>query len=118
MTPRFLALGSVAVAAGLAGFIAGITPAVGSAASRPPRPQISRISDISSTLPKQNAEVEEAVDPKTGFVYAEWIGTNGIGFARSTDGGYRFGKPVLLPRSSGGWDPAVAVAPNGAVYAA
>jgi hypothetical protein len=79
---------------------------------------ISRITDISSALPGQNAEVEEAADPRTGFVYAAWIGARGIGFARSADGGHRFGKPVLLPRSGGGWDPAVAVAPNGTVYAA
>src|SRR5215472_3039656 len=118
MTARLWAAGSVAIAAGL---MAGLPPAAGAAAGRPqllPTPQISRIQDISSALPKQNAEVEEAADPKTGYVYAEWIATNGIGFARSTDGGYRFGKPVLLPRSNGGWDPAVAVAPDGAVYAA
>jgi hypothetical protein len=121
MTARFWAAGSVAVAAGLAGLIAGILPAAGAAAGRPQplsAPQISQVRDISSVLPKQNAEVEEATDPRTGFVYAEWIATNGIGFARSTDGGYRFGKPVLLPQSNGGWDPAVAVAPDGAVYAA
>ena len=138
MTPKLLALG-VTVAAGLTGVLAGLTPAAGSAlrpaqpalgaaqsvagpaqsAGRPVSPpQISRIRDLSSALPGQNAEVEEAADPRTGFVYAEWIAANGIGFARSTDGGYRFSRPVLLPRSRGGWDPAVAVAPNGAVYAA
>ena len=117
MTVRVWAAVGIAIAAGLGGMTAGITPAAG----RPhPRsaPQISRIQDISSVLPKQNAEVEEAADPGTGFVYAEWIAANGIGFARSADGGYRFGRPQLLPRSRGGWDPAVAVAPNGTVYAA
>ena len=119
MTARFLARGSVAVAAGLTGLIAGIIPAAGSTAGRHvPAPQVSRISDISGALPGQNAEVEEAADPTTGFVYAEWIAAHGIGFARSTDGGYRFGKPVLLPRSHGGWDPAVAVGRSGTVYAA
>jgi hypothetical protein len=121
MTARFWTAGSIAMTAALAGLLAGITPAAGAAASqaRPqPAARISRIQDISSALPKQNAEVEEAADPRTGFVYAEWIGTNGIGFARSVDGGYRFGKPLLLPRSHGGWDPAVAVGPNGTVYAA
>jgi hypothetical protein len=111
----------VAIAAGLAGLMAGLPPAAGAAAGRPrllQAAQISRIQDISSALPKRNAEVEEAADPKTGYVYAEWIAANGIGFARSTDGGYRFGRPQLLPRSNGGWDPAVAVGPNGAVYAA
>ena len=118
MTARFLTAGSMAVAIGLTGLIAGIAPAAGSVAGQPRPPQISRIRDISGPLPKQNAEVEEAVDPRTGFVYAEWIAANGIGFARSTDGGYRFSRPVLLPQSNGGWDPAVAVAPDGAVYAA
>ena len=120
MTARFWAPRSVVIAAGLAGLMAGVPPAAGAAAGRLqlPAPQISRIQDISSVLPKQNAEVEEAADPRTGFVYAEWIAANGIGFARSTDGGYQFGRPQLLPRSHGGWDPAVTVAPNGAVYAA
>jgi len=121
MTARFWAAGGVVIAAGLAGLMAGVPPAAGAVPGRPqlrPAPQISRIQDISSVLPKQNAEVEEAADPRTGFVYAEWIAANGIGFARSTDGGYRFGRPQLLPRSRGGWDPAVTVAPNGAVYAA
>ena len=121
MTTRFWAAGGVVIAAGLAGLMAGVPPAAGAVPGRPqlrPAPQISRIQDISSVLPKQNAEVEEAADPRTGFVYAEWIAANGIGFARSTDGGYRFGRPQLLPRSRGGWDPAVTVAPNGAVYAA
>jgi hypothetical protein len=93
----------VAVAAGLAGLIAGIIPAAGLTASRHvPALQVSRISDISGALPGQNAEVEEAADPTTGFVYAEWIAAHGIGFALSTDGGYRFEKPVLVPRSHGG----------------
>ena len=121
MTARFWAAGGVVIAAGLAGLMAGVPPAAGAVPGRPqlrPAPQISRIQDISSVLPKQNAEVEEAADPRTGFVYAEWIAANGIGFARSADGGYRFGRPQLLPRSRGGWDPAVTVAPTGAVYAA
>ena len=121
MTARFFAAGSVVLAAGLAGLIAGVPPAAGAASGGPqlrPAPQISRIQDISRLLPKQNAEVEDAVDPRTGDVYAEWIASGGIGFARSTDGGYRFGKPQLLPRSHGGWDPAVAVGRNGTVYAA
>jgi hypothetical protein len=83
---------------------------LGGRAAGLPGPQVSRITDISHALPGQNAEVEEATDPRTGFAYAEWIAANGIGFARSTDGGYRFSRPILLPRSAGGWDPAVAVA--------
>lgn len=121
MTARFLGLGSVAVAAGLTGLAAVAAPAPGAAAGQPRPPahvRISDISDISRALPGQNVEVEEAVDPRTGYVYAAWIAAHGIGFARSTDGGLRFGRPVLLPRSHGGWDPAVAVARSGTVYAA
>jgi hypothetical protein len=52
MTARFLARGSVGVAAGLAGLIAGIIPAAGSTASKHvPAPQVSRITDISRALP-------------------------------------------------------------------
>jgi hypothetical protein len=124
MAVRFLASASVATAAGLAVLLAGLSPAAGSAAGsaagRPPQPvpQVSRVQDVSSALPGQNAEVEEAADPRTGLVYAEWIAARGIGFARSADGGQRFGRPQLLPRSRGGWDPAVTVAPDGTVYAA
>jgi hypothetical protein len=66
----------------------------------------------------QNAEVEQAVDPSGSYVYEEWIGANAIGFARSTDGGRHFKRPVKLRASGGGWDPSLAVAPNGTVYAA
>jgi hypothetical protein len=67
----------------------------------------------------QNAEVEQAVDPMRGYVYEEWMGCgNRIGFARSTDGGRHFGAPVVLAKSKGAWDPALAVAPDGSVYAA
>lgn len=121
MTARFLTAAALAAAAGLAGLMAGVPPAAGAAAGQPqplPAPHVSRIQDISSALPQQNAEVEEAADPRTGFVYAAWIASNGIGFARSADGGYHFGRPQLLPRSRGGWDPAVTVAPDGTVYAA
>lgn len=72
-----------------------------------------------SRCPGQNAEVEEAVDPALKYVYEEWIGCDGIGFARSIDGGRHFGRAVTLRGSSAGsWDPAVTVAPNGTVYAA
>ena len=46
-----------------------------------------------------------------------WQGCHGIGFARSADSGIRFHRAVRLPGSSGAFDPAVAVAPNGTVYA-
>jgi hypothetical protein len=70
----------------------------------------------------QNAEVEQGVDAKLGYVYEAWMGCKGIAFARSTDGGRSFGTPVSVPGSVGSnfnaWDPALAVAPDGTVYVA
>src|SRR5947209_4002474 len=68
-----------------------------------------------------NAEVEQAVDG--AYVYEAWIGCNHrIGFARSTNGGRTFGPAQAVPGSGSsrfhGWDPAVAVAPDGTVYVA
>ncbi len=64
----------------------------------------------------QNAEVEQAVDRKLGYVYEEWMGCKGIAVARSTDGGKSWAAPVSLPGTVGSnintWDPAIAVAPN------
>jgi hypothetical protein len=71
--------------------------------------------DVSSACAGPNAEVEQAVAPPH-YVYEAWIGCGGEGFARSTDGGQTFGKPITLPDSSGSDDPAVAVAPDGTVY--
>ena len=52
-------------------------------------------------------------------MYDLWIGCQGIGFARSTDGGLHFGPPMTAPGSRGAsWDPAIAVAPDGTVYLA
>jgi hypothetical protein len=54
-------------------------------------------------------------------VYEEWMGCTGIGFARSTDGGRTWDEPVNLPGTGSdknAWDPSVAVAPDGTVYAA
>jgi len=79
-------------------------------------------SEVSAACAGQNAEVEQAVDRSLGYVYEEWMGCSGIGFARSTDGGATFGPPISLPGASGSnvnaWDPVVAVAPDGTVYAA
>lgn len=80
--------------------------------------QIGPITDISRGLAGDNAEVEAAAPRRSRYVYDEWIAARGIGFARSTDSGRSFDSPVLLPRSSGGWDPSVAVGPGGVVYAA
>ena len=44
------------------------------------------------------------------------MGCNGIGFARSADGGRTWSHPVTMPGSANGWDPAVAVAPEGVLY--
>ena len=78
--------------------------------------------DVSASCSGQNAEVEQASDPKLGYVYETWMGCRGIAFARSTDGGATFGAPISVPGSVGSnvnaWDPAVAVAPDGTVYAA
>ena len=73
------------------------------------------VTDVSSACAGQNAEVEQAVAPPH-YVYEAWIGCGGEGFARSTDGGAHFSKPITLPDSSGSDDPAVAVAPDGTVY--
>ncbi len=76
----------------------------------------------SSCASGQNAEVEQAVDPALGYVYADWMGCQGIAFARSRDGGRTWDAPLHVPMSLGSnvnaWDPAVAVAPDGTVYAA
>jgi hypothetical protein len=89
------------------------------------------VTEISRGCAGQNAEAEQAVDGR--FVYVAWIGCGGIGFARSTNGGRSFDRPVLVPGSAGhgsymsgiasgipkyGWDPSVAVAPDHAVYVA
>ena len=75
-----------------------------------------------STCAGQNAEVEQAADSRRAYVYEAWMGCKGIAFARSTDGGRRFGAPQSVPGSVGSnfnaWDPAVAVAPDGTVYVA
>src|SRR5437763_13377125 len=98
--------------------LAGATPAT--AAVAPPY-SVSPITNLSASCAGQNAEVEQATDPKLGYVYDVWMGCNGIAFARSTDGGLSFEKPLSVPGSIGSnvnaWDPAVAVAPDGTVYA-
>ncbi len=69
-----------------------------------------------------NAEVEQAYDRALDYLYEAWIGCGGIGFARSTDGGFSFQPAVTVPGSrpvnGSSWDPAIALAPNGTVYVA
>jgi hypothetical protein len=83
---------------------------------------VAPVTDVSASCSGQNAEVEQAVDQRLGYVYTEWMGCRGIAFARSTDGGRTFSDPISVPGSVGSnvnsWDPALAVAPNGTVYAA
>jgi hypothetical protein len=77
------------------------------------------ISDVSVGCPG-TGDVSEAVDRTRGYVYQEFEGCdrdNGIGFARSTNGGKSYTQPVALPGSGGGWDPWLAVAPDGTLYA-
>ena len=78
--------------------------------------------DLTTRCSGQNAEVEQATDPANGLVYDEWMGCSGIAFARSTDGGKTFSTPLNVPGSVGSafnaWDPALAVGPDGTVYAA
>jgi hypothetical protein len=106
----------VGIAASAALF--GATPALSASASY----TIGPVNDVSASCSGQNAEVEQAVDPKLGYVYEEWMGCRGIAFARSTDGGKRFETPISVPGSVGSnvntWDPAVTVSPDGTVYAA
>ena len=72
---------------------------------------------VSSGCSGQNQEVVAAADT-SGDVYQAWIGCGGIGFARSTNGGASYNAPITMSGSSGAWDPALAVAPNGTVYVA
>jgi len=79
---------------------------------------VSPVVEVSQGCAGRNAEVETAA-AAPGYVYDLWIGCRGIGFARSTDGGLHFGKPVTAPGSPGAsWDPSLAVAPDGTVYIA
>jgi hypothetical protein len=90
--------------------------AAGRVARAAVRPAFLPASRISEPCGGQNAAPLEAADSTGRHVYVVWEGCHGIGFARSTDGGARFRGPVRLPASRGGFDPAVAVAPNGTVY--
>src|SRR5438876_4085347 len=103
---RRLGVGAAAAAALLSVGAAGAT-------------SVSRTAAV-SRCPGQNAEPEQAVDGR--YVYEAWIGCRqGIGFARSVNGGRKFGPSRPVPGSAAphgfrGWDPAVAVAPDGTVY--
>src|SRR5205814_1874570 len=108
-------------ALGLAAGFGTITASAASAADAGPGAgfTVGPINDV-STCAGQNAEVEQAVDQRLGYVYEAWMGCKGIAFARSVNGGRSFDAPVSVPGTVGSnvntWDPAVAVAPNGTVY--
>ncbi len=73
------------------------------------------ITDVSHACKGQNAEVEQATWHR--HVYEAWMGChNSIGFVRSADGGHTWSAPVVMAGSSGAWDPAVAVSPEGVLY--
>jgi hypothetical protein len=109
------------VVALFAGGAAALAPAAPVLAS-PGVYTVGPVTNVSASCSGQNAEVEQAADPVLGYVYETWMGCNGIAFARSADGGRSFGAPISVPGSVGSnvnaWDPAVAVAPDGTVYAA
>jgi len=76
------------------------------------------VTNISAGCAGNSSEVEEASAPPS-YIYAEWIGCGGIGFARSADSGRHFGPAMTVPGSKGfSWDPAITVAADGTVYAA
>jgi hypothetical protein len=95
---------------------AAFAPGLAAAASRTVGP----VTGISAGCSGQNAESEQAVDAGR-YVYEVWMGCQGIGFARSLNRGASFSAPVSLPgsgdSSDDAWDPAIAVAPGGTVYA-
>jgi hypothetical protein len=103
------------------GIIAAVMPLLGAsrAFSGEAGYKIRANSELSASCGGQNAEVHQAVDPELGYVYEAWTGCGGIGFARSTDGGRGYSRAISLPGSAqaGADDPAVAVAPDGTVYA-
>ena len=111
---RRLGLGFGAFAVLLALFL----PVSGGAAGAKGNARVVRVSHY----PGQNSEVVQSVDGR--YVYETWIVRHlGIGFARSVNGGRTFGPSKLVPGSGTangfhGWDPAVAVAPNGTLYVA
>ena len=78
------------------------------------------INDVSLGCPG-TGDISDAVDPTRDYVYQEFEGCdggNGVGFARSTNDGASYTRALALPGSNGGWDPWLAVAPDGTLYAA
>ena len=113
--------GLLGLTAALALVSGAVEPALASAAASgsrsPARAAAAPIVTVSNGCSGQNQEVVAAADT-SGDVYQAWIGCGGIGFARSTNGGSSYNAPITMSGSSGAWDPALAVAPNGTVYVA
>lgn len=84
------------------------------------RYRVRTVTDVSAGCTGRNAEVQQAIDRRVGYVYEAWTGCHGIGFARSLKGGMTYETAVTLPGSAsvGADDPSVAVAADGTVYAA
>jgi hypothetical protein len=119
MRLRIWVRGGRSAAVGLAGVavaLLGSVPAAAAGAANTVGP----VTEVSASCAGQNAEVEQAADPRLSYVYETWMGCKGIAFARSTNGGRSFSRPIAVPGSVGSnfnsWDPAVAVAPDGTVY--
>ena len=126
-----LRIGAALAGAVVTAILAACAATIGPPMAAGTRPHVGPITEISRGCPGQNAEAEQAIDGR--YVYVAWIGCNGIGFARSTNGGRSFGKPVTIPGSVGhgshmsgigsglpnyGWDPSLAVSPSHQVYVA
>ena len=103
---------------GTPGMRAALTPAPPAAGQASLTGSVSPVTEVSKGCAGQNAEVETATAAPR-YVYDVWIGCQGIGFARSADGGRHFGTSMTAPGSRGAsWDPAIAAAPDGTVYLA
>jgi hypothetical protein len=121
MTSRYALVTGVALLA-----VAGLGAATGPVASS--RAVVARtaltaskIWELSKGCAQSSAEVENAVSPKNGEVFAEWMGCrgSGIAIAHSTDGGRTYFAASLLPATAHAstWDPAITVAADGTLYA-
>src|SRR5690349_8732252 len=88
------ALASAGLVLGLAAR-AGAAPAGGAGHGGHAGFQVSPVRDVSGACAGPNAEVVQGAG-KPHYVYEAWIGCAGEGFARSTDGGLHFQKPIKL----------------------
>jgi hypothetical protein len=117
--PALAALATVLLASAACGASARAGPAAVQVHAAPPRPvHVTSMLEISGACAGQNSEVEEA-RAAPGYVFADWIGCGGIGFARSVNDGGSWSRGVMVPGSAGdSWDPSIAVGPDGTLYVA